>query len=230
MTADDRTSTDNGSGRRRQRLDPQERERQIVEGAIRFFAEAGFEGQTRELAKRLGITQPLLYRYFPSKEHLIERVYQEVFMNWRPHWGDLITDRSRSLEDRLVQLYREYTDFIFHYESVRIFLYAGLDGGGLNRRYLATVRERLLEPVCTELRVAFELPRVEEVPLMEEEIQLAVTLHGGIFYQGIRRWIYDLPLPADLDAHITRVVRMFVHGAPVALAELFTDEPKPAID
>ena len=49
---------------RRQRLTPEQRERQIVDGAIRFFAEVGFEGQTRELAKRLGITIPpsILYR------------------------------------------------------------------------------------------------------------------------------------------------------------------------
>ena len=35
-----------------------EREKVILESAIRFFAEHGFEGQTRELAKRIGITQP----------------------------------------------------------------------------------------------------------------------------------------------------------------------------
>ena len=43
------------------------RERQIVEGAVAYFAEVGLDGQTRELARRLGITQPLLFRYFPTK-------------------------------------------------------------------------------------------------------------------------------------------------------------------
>ena len=51
-------------------MPPGEREAQIVAEAVRFFAETGFEGQTRELAARLGITQPLLYRYFPTKEAL----------------------------------------------------------------------------------------------------------------------------------------------------------------
>ena len=50
---------------RRTRLSPAERERLIVAGAVRYFAEVGFGGQTRELSRRLGITQPLLYRYFP---------------------------------------------------------------------------------------------------------------------------------------------------------------------
>ena len=49
-------------------------EKMIVEEAIRFFAEAGFAGQTRELARRLDVTQPLLFQYFPTKDDLIERV------------------------------------------------------------------------------------------------------------------------------------------------------------
>ena len=53
---------------KRRRLSPTVREQQIVDEAIQFFAEVGFGGRTRELAKRIGITQPLLYRYFPTKE------------------------------------------------------------------------------------------------------------------------------------------------------------------
>ena len=51
----------------RRRLPPAEREREIVRGAISFFAQVGFEGGTRELAERLGVTQPLLYRVFPEQ-------------------------------------------------------------------------------------------------------------------------------------------------------------------
>ena len=40
------------------RLSPTDREKQIVDGAIAYFSEVGFSGQTRELSKRLGITQP----------------------------------------------------------------------------------------------------------------------------------------------------------------------------
>lgn len=211
--------------RPRLRLSPEERERQIVEGAVRFFAEVGFEGQTRELAKRLGITQPLLYRYFPSKEHLVERVYQEVFLaRWRPGWDELVTDRSRPLEDRLIQLYQEYTRFIFHYEAVRLFMFAGLAGGEMNRRYLALVREKLLEPLCIELRYSNGLPDPQERPLTEAEVDMAVALHGSIYYAGIRRWVYDLPLPEDLDGHVVRIVRTYLRGAPPTVREYLLEE------
>ena len=72
---------------KRQRLSPADRERQIIEGAIDYFAETGFSGQTRELSKRLGITQPLLYRYFENKQALVDRVYETVFAGrWDPSW------------------------------------------------------------------------------------------------------------------------------------------------
>jgi hypothetical protein len=41
------------SPKRRRRLDPEDREREIVDGAVAFFAEVGFEGGLRDLAKRL---------------------------------------------------------------------------------------------------------------------------------------------------------------------------------
>ena len=63
---------------RRRRLPSDERRREFVTRAVEFFAEEGFESSTRGLAKRLGVTQPLLYRYFPSKEDLIQEVYETV--------------------------------------------------------------------------------------------------------------------------------------------------------
>ena len=45
----------------KKRLSSQEREQQIARGAVEFFAEVGFSGDTRELARRLGVTQSLIY-------------------------------------------------------------------------------------------------------------------------------------------------------------------------
>ena len=59
------------------RLSRKEREQQIIDGAVRYFAEVGFGGQTRELARRLGISQSLLFRYFPTKDDIVKRVYEE---------------------------------------------------------------------------------------------------------------------------------------------------------
>jgi hypothetical protein len=44
----------------RQRLSPLIRRRHLIEEAFAYFAEVGLSGSTRGLAKRVGITQPLL--------------------------------------------------------------------------------------------------------------------------------------------------------------------------
>ncbi|NDA92718.1 MAG: TetR/AcrR family transcriptional regulator, partial [Betaproteobacteria bacterium] len=92
-----------------QRLDPDVRRQQILEAAISYFAEAGFAGQTRELSKRIGVTQSLLYRYYPSKQDLIEAVFEAVFLKpWNPAWTKALQDRSKPLRDRLIDFYSDY--------------------------------------------------------------------------------------------------------------------------
>lgn len=49
-----------------------QRERQMVEAAERFFAERGFMATSMtDIAKHIGVTKPLLYEYFTSKEGLL---------------------------------------------------------------------------------------------------------------------------------------------------------------
>ena len=100
---------------KRKRLSSEARRQDFINQAIEFFAEEGFESSTRGLAKRLGVTQPLLYRYFPSKNDLISEVYDAVYVKrWQPEWEPLLRDRSRPLADRLNTFYNVYTDAIFN--------------------------------------------------------------------------------------------------------------------
>jgi AcrR family transcriptional regulator len=65
---------------KQKRLSPDDRRKEFVAKATEFFSEEGFGGGTRDLARRLGVTQPLLYRYFPSKDDLIKEVYRTVYL------------------------------------------------------------------------------------------------------------------------------------------------------
>jgi AcrR family transcriptional regulator len=195
------------------RLDPTQREAIITREAVAFFAECGFEGQTRELAKRLRITQPLLYRYFPTKEALIERVYQEVFVGrWKASWGKLISDRTGPLKSRLTQFYREYAETILTYEWIRLFMFAGLKDLGLNDRYLKMLRERVFEKVIVEIRAEYGRPPVTQLPITVLEIEMVWGLHAAIFYLGVRQFIYGMPLEADVNSIIDAKVTTFLSG------------------
>lgn len=206
---------------KRQRLSPTERENFIVDTAIEFFAAHGFEGTTRQLASRLGVTQPLLYRYFPTKQKLIERVYEEVYVRrWNSKWDRLIKDRSRSLTDRLVEFYQHYAHTVYDYVWVRIFLYSGLMGLDINDRYLAIIEKKVLIPICAELRHENGLPSLRKVPITDQEMELAWGMHGMVFYRAVRHFVYGSPLVANIDRAIESDVRIFMKGAPRAQKDI----------
>ncbi|WP_306028245.1 TetR/AcrR family transcriptional regulator [Stappia sp. MMSF_3263] len=197
------TKSETSSGDRK-RLSPEERRAMIIAGATAYFSEVGLEGNTRELSKRLGVTQSLIFNYFNTKTDLIEAVYRAVYLDRiSPDWPALIGDRSRSIHDRTLTFYREYTHAIFSYEWMRIFMFSGLAGAELNRRYLEFVSGLLLRPLMEEVCLAAPGP---EKPEMED----IWNLHGGIVYIGIRRYIYQVPCPEDSGPEIRAAVGRFL--------------------
>lgn len=203
-----------GKGAQRQRrLSAPARGQQIIAGAIHFFAKHGFEGRTRELAKELGIAQPLLYRYFPSKRALIEAVFREVYL--RPierDWSSLLTDRTRPIVERLEEFYGRYAEETYRYEWIRIYMHSGLLGEDSNKRYIAAVEEKILKVMCAELRHAFDLPAPEVIPISELEIEHLWVLHGGLFYYAVRKFIYRARVVDDLPTIVHRAVKAMVEG------------------
>ncbi|MBN3786436.1 TetR/AcrR family transcriptional regulator [Burkholderia sp. Ac-20353] len=201
------------------RLAPEEREQQIVDKAIEHFATHGFSGSTRELAREIGVTQPLLYRYFPSKDALIDRVYSEIY-KWDPTWEKQISDRTIPLQERLSGFYRSYAHTILQREWIRTFIFAGLSREGINTKYLTKLRERVFLPVLRELRSAYDIPDPASKAQLDAEIELIWNLHASIFYIGVRMWVYGLPVPEDVDTLVDRQVDVFLNGTPATLKKM----------
>ncbi len=206
---------------KRKRLSSGERREDFITKAIDFFADEGFESSTRGLARKLGVTQPLLYRYFPSKDDLISEVYDAVYVNrWRTEWEGLLRDRSRSLTERLNEFYNIYTDVIFNRQWMRIYLFSGLKGVDINRRYMQLVRHRILEPILAEARAEMGLPVASA---KDCEVEFAWIMHGGIFYYGVRDLIYESALETQKDRVIADAVAAFMAGLHIKLNR---DQPK----
>lgn len=212
------------TGRRRARISPKERHEEFVKGAIDLFSEVGFDGGTRELAQRLGVTQPLLYRYFPSKEDLIAAVYREIYVDrWKPLWREILTDESRPVRERLRAFYEDYTATIFTPEWLRIYLFAGLRGVDINRRYVGTMEREVLHPIAAAARKEFGLPpRPAPLP---EEVELFWSLHGGIFYWGVRKVVYRFDMAVDQSTMIANAVDAFLYGAATVLRRVDAAAP-----
>jgi AcrR family transcriptional regulator len=200
------------------RLAPADRKKQIVEAAVGYFAEFGFEGATRGLAERLGVTQPLIYRYFPSKDELIRAVYEEVYLSrWRGEWMDLLSRRDTPLRERLIRFYDHWTRVVFEPQWMRIYMFSGLRGLDINRWWISFVEDHALRTICEEVRVHAGLPGPQEVPITAAEIDAYWLFHGGIFYYGIRENVYAIPSRTPRLRFIEMSIDSFLEGFPAAV-------------
>lgn len=205
-------------------LSRSQRVEQIIEGATKFFSEHGLSGQTRELSASLGIAQPLLYRYFPSKQALIDRIFLEAFENrWDDSWRDLILNEALPIEDRYAQFYIEFDKSILTREWVRLFMYAELGSYGYGKKIVDKLRKEIFFPLSTTLRHHYGFPSVQEAPTAKEEIELLLELHGVVLYNSIRKHVYELKTAMKIERIAENIV-FYLDGAyPKVLQKLFPD-------
>jgi AcrR family transcriptional regulator len=198
----------------RRRMSVAERERHIVDGAIAFFAEHGLDAQMRELAGAIGVTHTLVYHYFPTKRALVDRVYEDVFAGrWKPEWEALLDDRSLDVERKLVRFYVDYSRTVLTRDFVRIIIYSGLNDRSIPDRFFALLGERLFPRLVRETRR--HRGSTSRARTSAREFELLMGLHGGIFYGGVRWFIYGQPMhpqqvPLDDEAVITDRVRSYL--------------------
>ncbi len=173
---------------RRSRLAPQLREQMILEAAVDFFAEHGFEAQTRDLAARLGISQGLIFRYFKTKQVLVEQCIRGVRPALVQGMGSRLKDRDVPLQERLERFYLSYFQAVDESHWIRVSLYAGLSGSDIITQYIETHVNRLLKVIQREMRVYRGLSdRVTTDPL---EFELVWHLHSTFIYVLVRKHIH----------------------------------------
>ncbi|MDF2628516.1 MAG: Transcriptional regulator, TetR family [Symbiobacteriaceae bacterium] len=89
---------------------PQKRDT-VLQAALELFTERGFEGTSVPLiAERAGVGVGTIYRYFASKEALVNIVFQ----NWKTVFHDTMTrnyPESAPVRDRFTFLWQRMTEF-----------------------------------------------------------------------------------------------------------------------
>jgi AcrR family transcriptional regulator len=99
------------TGSRRQQAE--ERREQILDAALRVFAQKGYAGATmRDIAREVGITEGLIYHYFESKEHLMHTCWRE--RTWRAHMERILAhSEGKPLADVLRELVRNFLETLY---------------------------------------------------------------------------------------------------------------------
>ena len=184
------------------------RAREIVSAAAEHFSEVGFAGSTREIAKRAGVTQPLLYRYFPTKDDLIEAVYRTVYLErWNQDWDDALKDRSIPTRQRFETFYREYVQTAFTPIPLRLSYYAGLRDADINQWYNQLIEELILKQLVREHRVELGLP--DEAYVSAAQLEPAWQIHGGLMHYGWRKHVLNLRVAPNVEQVISDNLDMY---------------------
>ncbi len=121
----------------RRRLKSEDRRRQILDAAVSAFARHGFAGTTtRELARASGVSQAMIFRFFPDKAGL----YRAIIDRYIARAADPFPAAStRGGDDRRI-LERAAADMIGNVEEdptfLRLLLFSALEGHELSRLFL----------------------------------------------------------------------------------------------
>ncbi|MGO4839183.1 hypothetical protein AB4144_43755, partial [Rhizobiaceae sp. 2RAB30] len=137
---------------------------------------------------------------------------------------EILTDRSRPLEDRLPDFYRRYLPHIYRASWYRGFWYAALADPAFAQTYLDHVHGELLVAIIGEVRHLLDYPPLGSVPPFEREVELVWGLHSTLIFLGIRRYVYHTPVSDDLDTTIRDQVLAYLLTAPRVLTELMPRE------
>ena len=125
------------------------RREQILEGAMRLFAQKGFRGTTtREIARRLDISEALMFKYFPSKEAL----YRAIIQKKTDGSAEMLFPKEaiQAKDDR--QVFRAIASYLIRRNQedptfMRLILYSSLERHDLSNIFFenhAAERTRLL--------------------------------------------------------------------------------------
>jgi len=213
----------------RRRLAPEARAEMIIDSAVTFFAEHGFDGQMKDLAAQSGVSQALIFAYFGSKQALIEKVYDRVYVSrWEQKWQVLLEDRTRLLENRLIDYYKDYLAAIDEPIWIRIALYSGLSGNELTRRYVSERVENILRTIARETCETFA---IDKQHCRESDLyEMVWDLQASFLYGLIRKHVWRLPMMEDSDRLVRIRVRAFLDTLTARQRELARQRKPRAIE
>lgn len=177
----------------------EDRREEILRAGLDLFALGGFHGTSvRQIARAVGVNEATLYHYFPSKDAILDAVFdraveerRNVFAAWVESGGE-----EGSVEEILVRLART---FLVHSMTpleaklTRLLLTEGTRLSAEGRKAYERMQLESMEPVIALLKRLMEQGRVR--PLVPERIIISFfspftvwKIHHAL---GTQRYISD---------------------------------------
>lgn len=122
------------------------RKGEILDAATEVFGERGYDaGSMREIAARVGVSEPALYRHFPGKEALFSAIVQIIGSRLRADATELVRGiEPGTLRERLIAAFDDRRRAARRYAPV---LRTVLASAAFHPGILETLRTEFVNPV-----------------------------------------------------------------------------------
>ena len=122
------------------RLKAPQRREQLIEVATKLFARNGYEATTTAaIALAAGVTEPILYRHFKSKQELFVAIVRAVSQQTMQHWQELIGGITDPVE-RIRRIAKEFPQHTKALDDAYHVLHGALSTSR-DRKVIAVMRE-----------------------------------------------------------------------------------------
>jgi len=196
------------------RLAAHDRRAQILDTAFDVFSEKGFHGaRTRELARRAGVSEALVFSHFPTKEALVRAIIDRVgFEDLIP----VLEQRLGSMPPRAALLAlaeRVLTNLRDRPHVFRVVFFGLLETPELAARFYRKFLSRLLALETRLFRRAFAERRGSHAKVAVEPAVVARSFHGSLlFYNSAGAIVRLEPIPRNPKALAAEIVNLYLPG------------------
>jgi AcrR family transcriptional regulator len=122
------------------RLKAPQRREQLIEVATKIFAKWGYNAATTAaIADAAGVTEPILYRHFASKQEMFVAITRAMSQQTLRHWQELTAD-CRSPVEIIRKIAREFPNHIRDNEDAYHVIHGAL-ATSRDRKVLAMMKE-----------------------------------------------------------------------------------------
>ena len=127
------------------RLKAPQRKEQLLDVATKLFAKHGYEATTTAaIAEAAGVTEPILYRHFASKQELFVAIVREVSNETMEHWQELVSG-TEDPETQIRRIAEEFPRHIAQLGDQYHVLHGALATLGNDRKVRAVMKEHYVQ-------------------------------------------------------------------------------------
>lgn len=195
------------------KLPAQERKAAIVEAAIHLFAEKGFRGATtRELAAVVGVSEPVLYQHFATKNELYAAIIESKSAEIQRVTAEVESYRD-TVDDAAFFAFLAGLILDFHDQNpsyLRLLLFSGLEGHELADRFHQRESRVFVQAVIGHVR------RSVQRGIFRSDIDpavVALSFMGMVANYGLDRIVTkESHWPQDRFTVVQTMVSIFLEG------------------